>query len=83
MEAFNVGDVIAPRHGVHLFDKHGQSYIFLDTDVAIVLEAQKRVPQVDPVFIVFDITLLHGDGQIRQHAVLDPQLQLFKVVTSA
>lgn len=80
MEAFNIGDVIAPHHGLRLFDKHCQSYIFLDTDVAIVLEAQKRVPHGDFVFIVFDITLLHGDGQIRQHSVLDPQL--FKVVTA-
>lgn len=79
MEAFNVGDVIAPHYGLRLFDKHGQSYLFHDTDVAIVLTVQKRVPHGTPVITMFDITLLHGDGQIRQHAVLDPQL--FKVVT--
>ncbi len=78
MEAFNVGDVIAPHHGLRLFDKHYQSYIFLDTDVAIVLEAQKRVPYGG--FVFTETTLLHSDGQIRQHAQLDPQL--FKDVTA-
>ena len=75
---FNVGDVIAPHYGLRLFDKHNQSYLFHDTDVAIVLTVQKRLHHGTPVITVFDITLLHGDGQIRQHAPFFPEL--FKIV---
>ena len=75
MEAFIAGDVITPHYGLRLYDKHSQSFLFRDTDVAIVLTAQKRVPHdTCAVDTIFDVTLLHGDGQIRHYPVLDPQL---------
>lgn len=80
MEAFKVGDIIAPHYSLRLFDKHGNSNLILPTDVTVVLEVGTRRPRLAG-HRAWDVTLLLYGGVVRQYVTLDPAA--YEVVTSA
>ena len=83
MEAFKVGDIIAPHYSLRLFDKHGNSNLILPTDVTVVLEVGRSSPFSERAR---DVTLLLRGGVVRQYEAHEPGAyeELFhSVVTSA
>lgn len=78
MEAFKVGDIIAPHYSLRLFDKHGNSNLILPEDVIVVLEVGRSSPCSERAR---DVTLLLYGGVVRQYVTLDPSA--YEVVTSA
>jgi hypothetical protein len=79
MEAFKVGDIIAPHYSLRLFDKHGNSNLILPEDVIVVLEVGTRRPRYRAR--AWDVTLLLYGGVVRQYVTLDPAA--YEVVISA
>lgn len=63
MEAFRVGDIIAPHYSLRLFSTQGGSDLVLPTDVIVVLGVEDRG---------WNVTLLLHGGHVRNYAVLDP-----------
>ena len=80
MEAFNVGDIIAPHYSLRLYDKHGNSNLILPEDAILVLGVGTRRP-LRARHRAWDVTLLLYGGVVRQYVTLDPAA--YEVVTSA
>ena len=63
MEAFRVGDIIAPHYHLQLLDRGGHADLVLPTDVVVIVGVQGRS---------WNVTLLLHDSQLRNYVMLDP-----------
>ena len=63
MEAFRVGDIIAPHYSLRLFDNQRNADLVLPTDVVVVVGVEGRS---------WNVTLLLYGGRVRHYGVLDP-----------